>query len=90
MLFTRGKRQLGYAVVTDPAAGSPEEIDSLTCAHCNAVVWMKPFQDGAAMGGHCTCCDKYICLRCIGKGCRPLQRWLEQQERRREYDEASR
>ena len=85
MLMTRGRRQLGYAVIFDPAASTPEEIDSLTCGHCNRVVWMKPFQDGAAMGGHCTCCDKYICLQCVGKGCTPLEKRLALQERRNAY-----
>lgn len=89
MLFTRGNRQLGYAIITDPAVGQPEEVDSLTCGHCGTVVWMKPFQDGAAMGGRCTCCDKFICLRCVGKGCRPLQKWLERMEARRSYMECS-
>jgi hypothetical protein len=82
MLFTRGKRQLGYAVIIDPALGMPEEVDSLTCGHCNSVNWMKPFQSGEAMGGRCTCCDKFICLQCVGKGCTPLQKRLEIMERR--------
>lgn len=82
MLFTRGNRQLGYAIITDPIA-PPEEVDSLTCGHCGAVTWMKPFQDGAAMGGRCTCCDKFICLRCVGKGCTPLQKRLDIWERRK-------
>ena len=84
MLFTRGNRQLGYAIITDPI-GQPEEVDSLTCGHCGAVTWMKPFQDGAAMGGRCTCCDKFICLRCVGKGCTPLQKRLDIWERRKKY-----
>ena len=85
MLFTRGRRQLGYAVITDPAFGQPEEVDSMTCGHCGTVVWMKPFQDGSAMGGHCTCCDKYICLTCVGKGCLPMKKRLDLWERRKEY-----
>lgn len=91
MLFTRGNRQLGYGIITDPALGQPEEVDSMSCGHCGHVVWMKPFQDGAAMGGHCTCCDKFICLHCVGKGCTPLQQRLENWERARaNADEMSR
>ena len=84
MLLTRGKRQLAFGVITN-GDGSSEEVDSLTCYHCGRVVWMKPFQDGAAMGGHCSCCDHYICLQCVGKGCTPLQKRLDQEERRAEY-----
>lgn len=87
MLFTRGNRQLGYAVISDPSSPSVEEVDSMTCGHCGTVVWMKPFQAGDAMGGRCTCCDKFICLRCVGKGCTPMQKQLEAWERRREYEE---
>ena len=86
MLFTRGNRQLGYAKIVDPTK-SDEEVDSLTCGHCGTVVWMKPFQAGEAMGGRCTCCDKFICLGCVGKGCTPLQKKLEQWERDRERKE---
>jgi hypothetical protein len=88
MLFTRGKRQLGYGIIIDPGAAD-EEVDSLTCGHCNMVVWMKPFQDGEAMGGRCTCCDKYICLGCVEKyraeGCITLEQQLERWERRKDY-----
>lgn len=89
MLFTRGKRQLGYGIITDPVSNTPEEIDSMSCGHCNKVVWMKPFQDGAAMGGRCTCCDKFICLSCVKKyrdeGCVTLEQQLERYERLKEY-----
>lgn len=84
MLFTRGNHQLGYGVITDPATGQ-EEVDSLTCGHghCGGrIVWMKPFQSGAAMGAHCKSCDKFICLQCVGKSCTPLEKWIEQVERR--------
>lgn len=87
MLFTRGNRQLGYGIITDPASGQPEEVDSLTCGHCGAVTWMKPFQGGEAMGGRCTCCDHFICLKCVGKGCLPMQKRLDEFERKRRYAE---
>jgi len=83
------KRQLGYSIITDPE-GPVQEADTFTCGHCGTVVWTKPFQDGAAMGGRCTCCDSLVCLNCVGKGCSPLQKKLEQWERRREYQESLR
>jgi hypothetical protein len=83
------KRQLGYSIITDPA-GPTQEADTFTCGHCGAVVWTKPFKDGAAMGGRCTCCDSLICLRCVGKGCSPLKKKLEQWERRRQLEELNR
>ena len=81
------KRQRGYSIIVDPDLGQPDEADTFTCAHCGTVVYCKPFVDGAAMGGRCTCCDSLICLNCVGKGCSPLQKKLEQWERRREYRE---
>ena len=82
------KRQLGYAIIVDPD-GPTQEVDTFTCFHCGTIVDCKPFVDGAAMGGRCTCCDSLICLDCVGKGCSPLQKKLEQWERRREYRECS-
>lgn len=82
------KRQLGYSIITDPG-GSTQEADTFTCFHCGTIVDCKPYVDGAAMGGRCTCCDSLICLKCVGKGCTPLQKRLDQWERRREYTEQS-
>ena len=90
MLFTRGRRQLGYACISDPDKGLPEEHDTLTCGHghCGGkVVWMKPFEPGEAMGGHCKICDKFICLQCVGKPCTTMEKLLDKIEARRNYDE---
>jgi hypothetical protein len=85
-LTGRLKKQGGYSIITDPAKSRPEEADTFTCFHCGTIVDCKPFQDGAAMAGLCSCCDKYICLNCVGKGCTPLERKLELQERRHQYE----
>jgi hypothetical protein len=85
MLFTRGKKQLGYGVIVDPDAGQ-EEADSITCGHCAKVTWMKPYQPGEACGGRCTCCDTFICMECVGKGCYPLEKRLQDWERKKQYD----
>lgn len=86
MLFTRGNRQLGYGLIVEPGK-QDDEVDSLTCGHCGTVSWMKPFQPGEAMGGRCTCCDKFVCLACVGKGCTPLEKRLDAYERRAKYEE---
>lgn len=98
MFLTRGK-QRGYGVIIDPAKGAPEEVDSFTCCHCGNVKWLEPQKvtgnvvsnaPNEALAARCTCCDKLMCLDCVGKGCIPLERALQKMERRREYDEAVR
>lgn len=80
----RGQR--GYSIITDPSAKKlTTEEDTYTCGHCGKVVWVQPLK--GPLGGRCTCCDHLICLACVGKGCRPLQKQLELMERRRQYVE---
>ena len=78
-------KALGYGIIIDPAFGSPTEVDTFTCVHCQFVVDKIPFKSATddAIGAWCSCCDGPICLRCVGKGCRPIQRWLDRMESRR-------
>ena len=59
-----------------------QENDTFTCKHCNRVVIVKLRCDPADMGGRCFNCDGLICPRCVGKGCTPFEKRLEQIERR--------
>lgn len=80
------KGQLGYAVTVDPDGKNEQtEEDTFSCGHCNRIVHCKPFKDGSALGARCTCCDKLICLPCVGKGCMPLEKALDLYEKRNEF-----
>ncbi len=61
--------------------GRDLEQDTFTCKHCNGVVFVAPFEDPAKAGGWCMNCHALICVQ-VGE-CRPFERQLEQQERRR-------
>ena len=72
----------GYAIWTDPDRPTVER-DTFTCGHCGAVVFVEPAASPAAAGGWCGCCTALICPRCAADGrCRPLERQLEEMERR--------
>lgn len=88
------RRPLGYAQIVDPDRPLLER-DTITCGHCSAIVFVKPgsastvyvipHRDGRTTeeaGAFCRVCMRPVCLRCHDHGtCRPLERWLEQQER---------
>jgi hypothetical protein len=57
-----------------------QEMDSFTCAHCQRITFVGARTNPEDLGGRCTCCDKLICKGCVGKTCRPIERWLEQME----------
>ena len=85
------RKARGYSIITDPAFAKPQETDTFTCCHCSTVVDKPPFKSATdgAIGAWCTCCDAPMCLRCVGKGCRPLERWLERMESRRSIFECA-
>jgi hypothetical protein len=86
------KKARGYSIITDPAMPRPEETETFTCCHCQQIVDKPPFVAATdeAIGAWCTCCDAPMCKRCIGKPCRPIEKWLEQQETRRSYADVMR
>ena len=64
--------------------GAVVERDSTTCAHCQKVTFVKPFQDPTDLGGFCRQCMKNICSRCADGGtCTP---WEKQMEIREAHD----
>jgi hypothetical protein len=85
----------GYLVVTH-AEGLTLERDTISCGHCNRIVFVKPGHastvylfpqvqgpDKEEMGAHCRQCDKAICLTCHDAGtCTPLLRRIEWMEAR--------
>lgn len=79
------RRGTGVGVVTDPALGRAQEMDTFTCAHCQTIVFLHE-RDGsrkADQGGFCVPCFKPVCGPCADNGrCTPFERKLEQYERR--------
>jgi hypothetical protein len=74
------RRPGGYGVTKEPGKKDIEE-DSFTCAHCNAIVFVTPFQHPADAGGFCTMCMKPLCKKCAALGkCTPFEKVLEKME----------
>jgi hypothetical protein len=90
-------RHYGRASLTDHDRDRAVEYDTLTCKHCQQVIFVKP---GSAqtvylvlnrttqqweeqMGAFCRVCMSPVCLACEALGrCRPWERRLEAAERR--------
>jgi uncharacterized protein YprB with RNaseH-like and TPR domain len=71
----------GYAFSFD-IGGIRQENDTFTCFHCNSVVHVTPKCNPDDLGGMCRLCMKMICPTCMGKGCFPFEKRLEQVEKR--------
>lgn len=57
--------------------------DTATCNHCGAVVFVNAYEKPEDIGGFCRRCMSLICGPCVDKNvCRPVEKWLEEQERR--------
>lgn len=74
------RRPHGYATLVGP--GVFKEEDTIVCAHCQRIVPVKPLSDPSDMGGLCKICNGLICAPCVGKGCTPWERVMEQAEAR--------
>jgi hypothetical protein len=71
-------RSRGYAVTVNPDGETVEE-DTITCAHCNSVVFLKPRESP----GGCRMCRGFLCATCTDAGtCTPFEKKLEQMEAR--------
>lgn len=75
----------GYAVMNDPALARPVERDTVTCNHCQRVVFVHD-KAGRALHGvlvHCHQCDANVCVPCAERArCAPFDKRLEQIEAR--------
>ena len=89
----------GSGLWTDKDSGHVQlELDTITCCHCNKVVFVKPGtgatvylipdtqrigQWNEAMGAFCRLCMKAVCLACDAIGtCSPFERKIERLEAR--------
>lgn len=76
-------RPQGYAIVVSPDA-PVKELDTITCSHCQRVVFLRPTPDGRMQdqGGFCRVCMKPVCGPCADNGkCTPFEKKLEECER---------
>lgn len=84
----------GYLIITDPdpqrsrGQQAVQEWDTFTCAHCQRVQQVKPLAKSHESPGRCFACDKLICQQCLGKGCTPFEKKLEEYERRMQFRSA--
>lgn len=75
---------LGKLTIIDPRLAKPIEIDTVTCCHCNKVVKMN---DASGAKVHdvtawCFRCGAMICAECGGRPCVPLEKAIEELEKR--------
>lgn len=73
----------------EAVAEGQAEFDTFTCGHCGRVTHVMPKEDPANIGGLCKGCMKLVCPHCVGKGCSPLEKRIQQMEEadyiRRQY-----
>jgi hypothetical protein len=80
----------GQLICDGPATGTDrygrvieKEHDGFACNHCNVVVLVNARERAADIGGFCRRCTSLICGPCVDADrCRPMERWLEEQERK--------
>jgi len=59
------------------------EMAASTCEHCNRITVIPPQAKAEDVGvGLCHGCMRLVCKHCAGQGCRPIEKWCEQQEAR--------
>lgn len=81
-MITGSKKKPGGYALWFNGDGPNIERDSVTCCHCNKVVFIDPLRPIEEFTGWCMACMKFICFQCVERGeCAPLERQLEQMEK---------
>ena len=79
------RKPQGCAEIVQPDAPT-KRADTITCCHCQAIVFVKARQDPSEAGGFCRLCYAHICGPCADAGkCTPFEARLEQMEGRRAF-----
>ncbi|MCW2309746.1 hypothetical protein M2319_004105 [Rhodobium gokarnense] len=74
-------RKPGGVLILTTNDGRQEETDTFTCAHCNKIVPVRPFQRPEDIGGRCGGCGGLICPDCVSRGtCDPIEEKLARAE----------
>ena len=86
MMLTGSKlyRPQGCATTVDPGGPTVEE-DTFTCAHCNTIVFVKPYAPPTDAGGACMMCMRLVCPTCAGQPCHPFEEKLRAMEARDKF-----
>lgn len=73
------RRAQGYYSSTSRDDGRTlSEGDSVTCKHCNGIVFLEGVQNPDDIGGFCRMCMANVCAKCNAKGaCTPFEKKLE-------------
>jgi hypothetical protein len=83
MIGGRARRDGGYAHWFN-GQGPDLEKSTVTCHHCNSVVFLDATRSVDEQTGWCMNCMKFICPRCTQQGgCTPFEQRMEQYERSR-------
>jgi len=71
------RRPGGWAVTVDPdLPGGQREADTLTCGHCQRIIFVA-----SDPGGGCYQCQAPVCVACAEAGiCLPFEAWLDAME----------
>jgi len=75
-------RQRGGGVAAIFGPFDVVEHETFTCAHCQRITLVPHKAKAEQLGGICYGCFKLICDQCVGHGCRPIEKWSEEQEAR--------
>lgn len=70
------RRSGGYVIRWEPGKAIFEQ-DTYTCAHCQVVTFLPPRVEPSH---RCKQCYGYICPKCVGKDCLPLEEQLRMME----------
>jgi len=74
------RRPQGYSIVVEPDKPNAEQ-DTITCIHCNGIVFVDAGKDPSDLGGFCMMCHRNICATCAATGkCDPFEKKLERIE----------
>lgn len=82
MIRGSARRPGGYAHWFN-GQGPDLEKDSVTCCHCNRVVFLDPLRPVEEFTAWCMRCMKFTCLACADRECVPFEKKLEEIERAR-------
>jgi hypothetical protein len=60
--------------------GRERAYDSMTCAHCMKVTFVRAKQKPEDLGGLCKVCMGLICSTCVGQPCKTVEQRLAEEE----------
>lgn len=78
-MFT--KNAAGYSIITSPGERAIES-DISKCAHCQAVIFLKPLCKPSEAPNFCMNCYQPVCDKPACQECVPFMRKVEEEERK--------